>query len=89
MIGNKTPWLLVGLLYVVLWPAAAHGQSAELIDADKRYKDLYAQGRYEEALPFAEKAVRLGKQEFGPDHPTTATLLNNLAELYRAQGKYA
>ena len=48
-----------------------------------------AQGRYQEALPFAEEALRLGNQEFGPDHPTTAALLNNLAELYRAQGKYA
>ncbi len=33
---------------------------------------LRAQGRYQEALPFAEKALRLGKAEFGLDHPTTA-----------------
>ena len=25
----------------------------------------------------------------GPDHPNTTTSLNNLAELYRDQGKYA
>ena len=25
----------------------------------------------------------------GPDHPDVAASLNNLAELYRAQGKYA
>lgn len=31
----------------------------------------------------------MGNQEFGPDHPATATLLTNLAELYLAQGKYA
>ena len=47
---------------------------------------LHAQGRYQEALPFAEKAVRLGNKEFGPDHPTTATSLNNLAALYRTPG---
>ncbi len=33
---------------------------------------LRAQGRYQEALPFAEKALRLGKAEFGLDQPTTA-----------------
>ncbi len=49
---------------------------------------LHAQGRYQEALPFAEKAVRLGNQEFGPDHPTTATSLYNPALLDNAQGKY-
>ncbi len=27
-------------------------------------------------------------QQLGPLHPWTATNLNNLAELYRAQGKY-
>ncbi len=29
------------------------------------------------------------EREFGPDHPTTAALLNNLAVLYRDQGRYA
>ena len=41
------------------------------------------------AIPFAENAVRLGEQEFGPNHPNTALLLNKLAELYRARGRYA
>jgi hypothetical protein len=27
-------------------------------------------------------------QQLGLEHPTTATSLNNLAELYRAQGRY-
>ncbi len=69
----------------VLWllPAAAHGQSSALIDAYNRYSELYPLGRYQEALPFAEKAVRLGKQEFGPDHAIPAIHINHLAELYR------
>ena len=46
-------------------------------------------GRYEEALPFAEEALRLGEEEFGPNDPPTATLLNNLAALYDAQARYA
>ena len=33
MIGNKTPWPLVGLVCVVLWPAAVQGQPSELTAA--------------------------------------------------------
>ncbi len=33
--------------------------------------------------------MRLGTEDFGHDDPTTATLLNNLALLYKAQGRYA
>jgi hypothetical protein len=31
---------------------------------------------------------RVGEQEFGPNDPFTARLLNDLAEIYRALGKY-
>ncbi len=81
--------ILAILAALWLWPFTAHGQSPELRDAYSRFKDLQAQGRYEQALPFAEQTLRLGEREFGPDHPTTATQLNQLAELYRAQGRYA
>ncbi len=33
--------------------------------------------------------LRLSEQEFGPDHPDVATDLNNLAKVYRFQGRYA
>ncbi len=81
-------WLIATLLFLVVWPGTTHGQSSALMDVHNRTKELYAQGRYEEALPFAEKSVELGEQEFGTVHPTTATLLNILAELYLAQGRY-
>ena len=88
MITNMTRWLLAGLMCLVLWPGTTQGQSTELMEAHNKFSELYAQGRYQEALPFAEMAVRLGEDEFGPDHPVTATLLNNLALLYDDQGKY-
>ncbi len=65
-----------------LWPVAAQAQAAALMEAYNQAIALYDQGRYEEAIPFAEEALKLGEREFGPDHPTTATLLNNLAETY-------
>ena len=89
MTTHKTTWLLAGLLWLALWPAAARGQSPELQEAYDSSMALYAKDYYEEALPFAKKALRLGRQEFGLDHPTTATLRNNLAALYEAQGAYA
>ncbi len=81
---------IVSVLAVLwLWPAAAYGQSPALMDAYKRSTELYTQGRYQQALPFAEKVLKLAEHEFGSDHPATATTLNNLAQLYLAQGKYA
>ncbi len=70
-------------------PDVASGQSSELMEAYNSYNSLYEQGRYSEAEPYAKEALRLGTEEFGPKKPSTAALLNNLAELYRAQGKYA
>ena len=89
MARAKTSWLLAGLLCVALWPAATHAQSPDLLDAYERFSELSAEGRYEEALPFAQKALRLGVRKFGPDHPSTAAFLNNLAGLYHAQRRYA
>ncbi len=65
------------------------GPSSELDEAYNSSKTLSQQGRYAEAEPYAKEALRLGTEEFGPNDPSTATFLNNLAELYRAQGRYA
>ena len=81
-------WMLSVVVALVLWPAVALGQSPELMAAHKRHADLYAQGHYQEALPFAEQALSLGEHEFGSEHPNTATLLNELALIYRALGRY-
>jgi tetratricopeptide (TPR) repeat protein len=67
----------------------AHSQSPALDEAQNRYTTLYQQGRYSEAISYAAKALRLGEEEFGPGHPTTATFLNDLALLYQVQGNYA
>ncbi len=63
-------------------PDVASGQSSELMGAYNSYHTLFQQGRYSEAEPYAKEALRLGTEEFGPNDPTTATFLNNLAELY-------
>ena len=86
---RKTRWLIAALLCLVVWPGTTQGQSSALMDAFNRTNEWYAQGHYEEALPFAKQALKLGEHEFGPDHPTTAALLGNLATLYFSLGHYA
>ncbi len=71
-----------------LWPAVVFAQSDALSEAYRRGQALYEAGQYEQAIPFWRKVVDLGEREFGPDHPDTATLLNNLAGLYYVQGRY-
>ncbi len=89
MIRHKPRWLLAALLWVALWPALVQCKSAALMDAYNQFDELDDQGRYQEAIPFAEEALRLGEEEFGPNDPTTTNLLSNLAVLYKAQGRYA
>jgi tetratricopeptide (TPR) repeat protein len=64
-------------------------RSSALLRANDRVKKLYQQGRYAEALPYATKASKLSEEELGPHHPTTAVMVNNLAELNRVHGNYA
>jgi tetratricopeptide (TPR) repeat protein len=52
-------------------------------------KHYYEQGKYAEAEPLAQRALRIREQTPGVEHPELASLLNDLAILYREQGKYA
>ena len=80
--------MLPALVALVLWPTTLHAQSEALTEAIRRFGALYEAGRYEEAIPVGRKALELGERVFGPDHHTTANLLNILAGLYDAQGRY-
>jgi hypothetical protein len=42
---------------------------------------LYQQGKYQEAAQIQEKVLAWTEQNLGPDHPDTASGLNNLAVL--------
>jgi tetratricopeptide (TPR) repeat protein len=69
-------------------PAPFDTGSLALSEARNHYNTLYWQGQHSEAIPYAVEALRLGEEELGPDHPTTATLMYNLARLYRILGDY-
>ena len=85
-------FIVLALLLVwafISLPKEAAAQSPELVAALRKVKALKAQGNFSEAEVYAKKALDLGAAEFGPNHNTYATLLNNLAVLYYDQGRYA
>ncbi len=50
---------------------------------------LYRQGRYQEAIPLAERSLAIREKALGSHHPEVAESLNNLAILHYALGDYA
>jgi CHAT domain-containing protein len=44
-------------------------------------------GRYADTEPLYKRSLAIYEKALGPDHPNVATSLNNLAELYRQQGR--
>ncbi|MBD2606641.1 tetratricopeptide repeat protein [Scytonema hofmannii FACHB-248] len=64
-------------------------QSPELQEAkqlNKQVIELYNAGKYNEAVVLAERALFITEKVLGKEHSDVATTLNNLAELYKAQG---
>jgi pentatricopeptide repeat protein len=49
---------------------------------------LSKQGKYEEALQAYQEVFDIWKRELGPEHPSTLTTRNNMAEVLSKQGKY-
>ena len=46
-------------------------------------------GDYAKAERLYQEALEIRQKVLGPEHPDTATSLNNLAELYERMGDYA
>src|SRR5438445_169482 len=46
-------------------------------------------GDYAKAEPLIQRALKIKEKAVGPEHPNTATSLNNFAALYRRMGDYA
>jgi len=49
---------------------------------------LYQDGKYDEALPLAKRALELRERALGPDHEMVQGALLNLAEIYTVTTKY-
>jgi tetratricopeptide (TPR) repeat protein len=51
--------------------------------------ELYQEGKFQQAIPLAEKLLAIKKRALGPEDPSIAQSLNNLAILYQQMGAYA
>jgi tetratricopeptide (TPR) repeat protein len=80
--------LLAGFLLATHHPAFAQGLG-EADALDVQVAQLFRQGRYSVAIPFAERILALREKALDQDHPDVVAALQNLAELYRRQGRYA
>ena len=50
---------------------------------------LCSLGRFSESEPLARRALAIFEASYGPDHPSVATALNNLAGLLKATNRFA
>ena len=57
-------------------------------DLNQKVINAYSKGDYTEGVKWAKKTLEYANKHFGPKHPNTLTILNNLAGLYLAQGHY-
>jgi len=62
-------------------------QAASLNGKADFYLDFF--GNKQQALPYSKRALAIREKALGPDHPDTATSLNNLGVLLRAMGNLA
>ncbi len=91
MTTTTLKWLLVGLALIggiALWIMYAPNQGAKWESYITAGQQAYQQADYAEAEKQLEAALKEA-EAFGPDDVRLATSLNNLAQLYHAQARYA
>ena len=74
------------LLALGLWNLAFSASLAE-DDDENGLKHLIEQGKYQEAIPIAERAVEVAKRVRGPEHPETADALHTLGLVFERIGE--
>ena len=79
--------ILFPLLLSFVLPISA--QEYRWKELNKRVDTLLQEGRYGQAVPLAEEALRIAEKTFGPEDSNLGEALYKLAELYHTQGKYA
>ena len=82
--------LCAGLIFPV--HAQGMGESSKLNEAGELVEEVeiyYQQGRYDEAIPLAKRALLLYENELGPEHINMAAALDRLGWLHIAQGHFS
>src|SRR5690242_11278511 len=77
----------LSLAFALAQPANAEDSKWRMIT--EQGISQYSKGEYERAVASIKKSLAVAEKEYGPDHPETATSLNNLAELYRERNQFS
>src|SRR5271157_1757617 len=84
----KSPGALLALgLWILVCPALL-AEDDDPNALNQQVNQLIAQGKYQEAIPIAERAIEVLKRVRGPEQPETAAALNNLGFLFQQIGDY-
>jgi tetratricopeptide (TPR) repeat protein len=85
----KSTFVLFALgLWILACPASLAGDGNPKL-LNQQVNQLIEQGKYQEAIPIAERALEMAKRARGPEQPETADALNNLGFLFQKTGDYA
>src|SRR5215510_4208060 len=79
---------LVAMLLGAIPARAQTPEAAEINSLVREVDALYAQGHYSDASERTERIVKAAERLLGRDDTFTVTAINNLAVLYREQGRY-
>jgi tetratricopeptide (TPR) repeat protein len=88
---QKIPALILLMFFLGLLPVTGWGSLEELQEAaalNEQVEQLARAGRYQQALPLAQKALQIRYKDLGPEHPDIAASLTTLGQLYQEMGKF-
>jgi tetratricopeptide (TPR) repeat protein len=78
----------ISAIVILLAAAGVHAQGGDDLAAlNRQVEALFDAGKYAEALPLAERAVKVAEERQSPDSPVVVDALLLLAELYQSQGR--
>ena len=85
----KSPCALLALGLLILACQASFAEDDDPKALNQQANQLIDQGKYQEAIPIAERALEVAKRTLGPEQPETAEALNNLGFVFKMIGDYA
>jgi tetratricopeptide (TPR) repeat protein len=85
----KSPFVLWALGFWILACAASLAADDDPNALNRQVSQLIEQGKNQDAIPIAERAVEVAKRARGPEHSETADALNNLGLVFQKIGDYA
>ena len=81
--------LLAAFLSACLCVSFSPAQESRVEELNAQVMQLYGQGKYAEAVPIANEALKIAEASFGPNDSRVAIILINLASIYDEQGRFA